>query len=33
MVAAIMTLYIERRTRVKTSPRISREFGIGVGLH
>ena len=33
MVAAIMALYVGTRTRVKTVAGISREFGIGVGVH
>ena len=33
MVKAIMALYVETKTRVKTIAGISQDFDIGVGVH
>ena len=33
IVEAIMALYVETRTRVKTVARVSTDFDIGVGVH
>ena len=33
MVEAIMALYVETRTRVKTMPGVSKDFDIGVSVH
>ena len=33
MVKAIMALYVETKTRVKTMAGVSKDFDIGVGVH